>query len=110
MVEKFIANGEDITDLFYWSPPSGRGGGIGVGSKFELYPLADKAPRVDKQFRSLGTFTVMFYFVGGSSSAFQVRYVRGDLASTQRGGKDTSTITLQVIGVEQPRLAGRGSR
>ena len=110
MVEKFIANGEDITSLFYWPPPTGRGVGLSVGSKFELFPLADKAPRVDKEFRSLGTFTVAFYFVGGSSSAFHVRYVQGDLSAMPRVGKDTATITLQVVSVGQNRDVVRRSR
>ena len=101
MVEKFIADGHDITDLFYWAPPSGRGGVIGIGSRFELFPLADKAQRVDKQFRSLGSFTVAFYFVQGSSREFYVRYVKGDLSTTVRGGKETATITLEVAKVGQ---------
>ena len=110
MVEKFIADGHDITDLFYWPPPTGRGGGLSVGSQFQLFPLADKAPRVDKEFRSLGTFTVEFYFAGGSSSAFCVRHVRGDLSTTSRGGKDTAIITLQVVSVGQTRDVVRRSR
>ena len=103
MVEKFRADGEDITDLFYWSPPSGRGGPIDAGSKFQLYPLADKAEWVIKRFRSLGTFQVEFYFAGGSSTAFLVRYVTADLTSTPRGGRDTNTITLLVVKVTTPR-------
>lgn len=107
MVEKFIADGHDITDLFYWAPPSGRGGAIGAGSRFELFPLADKAERVDKQFRFWGSFTVAFYFVQGSSSEFYVRYVRGDLRTTTRGGKDTATITLEVVKIGQARDLAR---
>lgn len=110
MVEKFVADGYDITDLFYWPPPSGRGGGLGVGSRFELYPLADKAERVDRQFRSSGTFTVKFYFVQGSSNEFYVRYVKGDLCTTPRGGKDTATITMEVVGVGQTRERIRNAR
>ena len=103
MVEKFIAGDYDFTDFFYWPPPTGRGGGLGVGSRFELYPLADKAKRVDEQFRSWGSFTVAFYFVQGSASEFYVRYVKGDLNTTPRGGKDTGTITLEVVKVGQTR-------
>lgn len=110
MVEKFIADGHDITDLFYWPPPSGRGGGLGVGSQFKLYPLADKAERVEKQFRSLGSFTVAFYFAQGSSSEFYVRYVKGDLSNTTRGGKDTATITLVVAKVGQTRERSLSAR
>lgn len=97
MVEKFVANGEDITDFFYWPPPSGGGSGVGVGSQVPLYPLADKARAIAEKLRSLGRFSTRFYFNSGGSRAFLMEFVRVDLTTMKRDGRDTATITLLVV-------------
>lgn len=55
MYDKFVANGEDLTDVFCWEPTDDVvRGNYGIPATMSLYPFADKAKRVDEKFRNWG--------------------------------------------------------
>lgn len=96
MVEKFIANGEDLTEYFYWPPPSG-GPGIGVGSQFALLPFSDKARSISEKLRQWGRCTAVFYFQKQGSNRWLIEYVNTNFDTVIRGGKEVATITMKVV-------------
>ena len=97
MIQKFIANGEDITDLFYWETDLDvRRGGGGPASVLSLFPFADKAKRVEEHFCQLGTFVVEFFGTAGRV-AYHVQFLNSDLDTKKQNGQDVALLRLKVL-------------
>ena len=97
MLTKFTANGEDLTDLFYWEPSFDVvRGNYGIPAAIALCPFADKAKRVDEKFRQWGIFVIEYYGTGGRAG-YRVQFLRSDLDCKHKKGKDVALIELKVL-------------
>ncbi len=97
MYTKFTANGEDVTDLFFWERTDDVvRGSYGIPSAMTLYPFADKAKRVVEKFRKWGVFVIEYYGTAGRAG-YQVQYLRSDLDCKHKNGQDVALVELKVL-------------
>ena len=101
MLQKFTANGEDLTDIFYWEPSFDVvRSGNGIPATMSLYPFADKAKRIDEKFRKWGVFAIEYFGTAGRAG-YQVQFLRSDLDCKHKSGKDVALVELKVLGRAQ---------
>ena len=97
MYTKFIANGEDMTALFYWEASEDvRRGGGGIPSTLSLHPFVDKAKRIDEKFRQWGVFVIEYYGSDGRAG-YQVQFLASQLDCKHQKGKELALIELKVL-------------
>ncbi|MYC38101.1 MAG: hypothetical protein F4X66_14480 [Chloroflexi bacterium] len=97
MYTKFIANGEDLTDVFYWEPSDDVvRGNYGIPTTMSLYPFADKAKRVDEKFRQWGIFVIEYYGSAGRAG-YRVQFLRSVLDCKHKNGKEVAFVELKVL-------------
>ena len=75
MYDKVVAGGQEITDLCYWPTGSDVRTVGGLPSSLTIYPLADKAERVIKEFTK-GSVVLEYYGTAGRA-AYHVQFIEG---------------------------------
>ena len=95
MVQKFIANGEDLTSLFYWLPPRVS---LDVRrSRLTAWTMARRAGEVEAKFRQWDEFKVEFHLFGGETLAWYVRLDGSRLPQQRENGIDLVPFQLRVV-------------
>ena len=96
MLQKFTANGEDVTDLFYWEPTMDTVRSGGVPSTLSLFPFSDKAKMIVERFERWGTFVVE-YFGSAGRVGYSVVLQGSDLSTKRKSGHDVALIALRIV-------------